>query len=145
MEAFMRENSQVIKYLANFIIICKAHENGPLVMATRSCADRCRGVSVALTNRRWDFSCMRNEDVESGKKNSPQCVCEKHMKYWRYFETFTALCICEHFQYVFTEFRSVCVWSQHSIYWRLTCSVLPFRRGGEQNQVINCLGEKVVN
>lgn len=36
MEAFMRENSQVIKYLANFIIVCKAHENGPLVMATRA-------------------------------------------------------------------------------------------------------------
>ena len=107
-----------------------------------SCADSNRGVSVTLTNGRWDCSCMRNKDIESGKKHSPQHVCEKYMKDWRYFETFTTLYICEYFKYVFTEFRGVCVWSQHSIYWRPTCSILPFRRGGEQNQVICCLGGK---
>lgn len=79
MEAFMRENSQVIKYVANFIIICKAHENVPLVWQLGSCADSSRGVSVTLTNGRWDFSCMRNEDVESGKKIfSPVCLWETY-------------------------------------------------------------------
>lgn len=102
-----------------------------MILVSRSLWWHNTGVSVTLINGEWDCSCMRNEGVENGGKHSLQGVCEKHRKYWKYLENSEVLCICEYFQHVFTEFRGVCVWSQHSIYWRPACRLLPFRRRGE--------------
>lgn len=55
------------------------------------------GVSVTLTDGRWDCSCVRNEDVERGK-NVLHDVCKKHMKNWKHFENYKASCTCEYFQ-----------------------------------------------